>query len=118
MNEKEKLRDLVLQKEKEGKIVLSTFDGLIEADLEEFIKQPVEGLLYDLNRDRATVLTFIDDPKWINDYAVGLVIAKLKEKIANQALTQQTHCDDESWCCEARRGVCSGQNCINFTPVN
>jgi len=30
----------------------------------------------------------------------------------------QNHCDDESWCCEARKGVCSGQNCINFTPVS
>jgi len=81
MNEKEKFKNLVLQKEKEGKIILSTFDGLIETDLEEFITQPVEGLLYDLNRDRATVMTFIDDPKWVNDYAVSLVIAKLKEKI-------------------------------------
>jgi len=86
MSEEEKFRDLVLQKEKEGKIVFMTFNGPMEADLEEFIKQPTEGLLYDLNRDRVTVLTFIDDPKWVNDYAVGIVIAKLKEKIANHSL--------------------------------
>ena len=49
------------------------------ADLEEIIKQPTEGLLYDLNRDRATVLTLMDDPKWVNDFAVGLVITKLKK---------------------------------------
>ena len=59
-----------------------TIEGLMAVDLENFIKQPTEGILYDLNRDRATVLTFMREgnPKWINDYAVGLVIAKLKEK--------------------------------------
>jgi len=76
---KKEFRDLVLQKEKEGKIVFMTIEGPVEANLEEFIKQPAEGLLYDLNRDRVTVLTFLDDEKWVNDYAVGLVIAKLKE---------------------------------------
>jgi len=80
MTDKEKLKELVLQKEKEGKIVFMTLDGPKEADIEEFIKQPAEGILYDLNRDRATVMAFMDDPRWVNDYAVGLVIAKLKEK--------------------------------------
>ena len=79
MENKDKIRDLVLQKEKEGNVVFATFDGLMEAELEKFIEQPTEGLLYDLNRDRATVLTLIDDPKWVNDFAVGLVIKKLKE---------------------------------------
>ena len=77
----ESFKDLILRKSQEDKIVFLTFDGPMEADLEEFIKQPVEGILYDLNRDRATVLTFIgqDNPKWVNDFAVGLVIAKLKK---------------------------------------
>lgn len=75
----ERLKELILQKEKEGKIVFMTIEGPMEADLEQFIQQPTEGLLYDLNRDRATVLTFIPNPKWVNDYAVGLVIGKLKE---------------------------------------
>jgi len=84
MPNKDKLtdfKDLVLKKEKEGMIVFITFDGPKEVDLEKFIKQPTEGILYDLNRDRATVLTFIEDPKWVNDYAAGLVISKLKEKL-------------------------------------
>ena len=60
--DKEKsIKDLVLEKEKEGKVVLATWEGLKEADLEAIIKQPTEGLLYDLNRDKATVLTFISD---------------------------------------------------------
>lgn len=44
----------------------------------EFIKQPIEGMLYDLNRNEVTVLTLIEDPKWVNDYAVSKVIQELK----------------------------------------
>lgn len=80
MDNPKKLKDLILQKEKEGKVVFMTHEGPMEADLEEFISQPTEGLLYDLNRDRGTVLAFVDDPKWINDFAVNLVITKLKER--------------------------------------
>ena len=81
--QKESLKDLVLRKEKDGKVVFATADGFMEADIESFIKQPTEGLLYDLNRDRVTVLTFVGkgEIKWVNDFAVGLVIKKLKEII-------------------------------------
>ena len=80
-NKGKSFKDLVLKKEKEGKVVFMTYDGPMEADLEEFVKQPTAGILYDLNRDQAVVLTFIEDPKWVNDFAVGLVITRLKEKI-------------------------------------
>uniref|UniRef100_A0A6M3X4X4 Uncharacterized protein n=1 Tax=viral metagenome TaxID=1070528 RepID=A0A6M3X4X4_9ZZZZ len=75
-----KLIDYLLEKEKEGKICIMTIEGILEANLDDFIKQPTEGLLYDLNRDRVTTLTWIDNnsPKWINDFAVFLVITKLK----------------------------------------
>jgi hypothetical protein len=78
---KQEVKDLVLKMRDEGKVVFATFEGLSGAVLEDFIKQPAEGILYDLNRDGATVLTFIDDPKWVNDFAVGLVITKLKEQL-------------------------------------
>jgi hypothetical protein len=55
--------------------------GLASANIDEFIKQPLDGILYDLNRLPEVVLTFIDDPKWVNDYAVYLVIKRLKEKL-------------------------------------
>ena len=74
----ESFRDMVLEKEKEGKIVVMTFDGYMEADLDEIIKQPTEGLLWDLNRDKLTILSWIDEKKWVNDYATMLVITKLK----------------------------------------
>ena len=73
--------ELIQKKEKEGKIVIMTFEGLQEMNLKDMIKQPPEGILYDLNRDKMTVLTFIKDPKWINDYAVGLVITELKKQL-------------------------------------
>ena len=75
------LRDIILEKAEAGKVVLWTIEGLAEIDLDELVAQPTSGLLYDLNRDSATVLTFIDDPKWVNDYAVGLVITRLKEMV-------------------------------------
>ncbi len=76
-----KIQDLILEQEKQGKVVFRTIEGLASVPIDEFIKQPAEGILYDLNRDKVTVLTFIDDPKWVNDYAVGCVITKLKEVI-------------------------------------
>ena len=76
------LKDLILEKEKQGRIVIATWEGLAEADLDEIIKQPTEGLLYDLNRDRVTILTFLkDDDKWVNDFACMKVIERLKEII-------------------------------------
>ena len=84
MKEIEKIQALVLKKEKEGKVVINTIEGLQEIELAEFIKQPAEGILYDLNKDKATVLTFIEDEKWINDYACGLVITELKKQKENQ----------------------------------
>lgn len=69
----------VKEKKRDGIIVVMTTEGLQEMELSEFIKQPIDEILYDLNRDELTVLTFIKDPKWINDYACGLVIAELKK---------------------------------------
>ena len=76
-----KVRDLIFANEKDGRVVFNTIEGLMVAKLDEIILQPTEGLLYDLNRDRATVSAFLDDPKWINDYACALVIGALKNKI-------------------------------------
>ena len=75
----EDTRNMILSEAKNGNIVFATVDGLMLAKLDEFIDQPTEGLLYDLNRDGATILSQLDNPKWINDYAVMQVIRKLKE---------------------------------------
>ncbi len=75
---KDRLRDKILAEAEKGNIVIYTIEGLQVANLEEFIKQPAEGMLYDLNRDPATVLTFLENPKWVNDFAVSLVIKRLR----------------------------------------
>lgn len=62
-------------------VVLNTIEGLRAVELDKIIDQPADGLLYDLNRDECTIMTFIDDPEWINDYACAKVIRALKQRI-------------------------------------
>ena len=85
------IKDKVLKEYKKGNIIVAGIDGLQGMPIKEFIKQPVEGMLYDLNRDEATVLTLIDNPKWVNDYAVSKVIVALKNwiKELEEQLTKQ-----------------------------
>lgn len=74
----EELRDYILSEREKGNVVFHGLPGqLMSAPLEEFVKQPADGILYDLNRLEEIALTFIDDPKWVNDFAVALVIRKL-----------------------------------------
>ena len=75
------IKDKILKEYKKGNIIVAGIDGLQGMPIKEFIKQPVEGMLYDLNRDEVTVLTLIDNPKWVNDYAVSKVIVALKKRI-------------------------------------
>ena len=74
-------KEEVLMEGSHGNIIVSTFDGLQIANLLEVIEQPTNGLLYDLNRDAGTILTCLNDPKWVNDYACMQVIVALKNKI-------------------------------------
>ena len=71
------MKERILEEYKKGNIVFLTIDGLRTCPISEFVQQPVEGLLYDLNRDSATILSFIDDPKWVNDYALTQVLKYL-----------------------------------------
>lgn len=82
---------LIKDQEKEGRAVFLSFDGLHSVDVEAWIQQPVDGLLYDLNRDRVTAITWLAEGdgervleknhRWVNNYAVALVIRALKAKI-------------------------------------
>lgn len=78
------IKEKVLSEYAKGNIVVATFEGLQAMPIKDFIEQPTEGILYDLNRLEAVVLTFIHDPKWINDYAVAKVIQLLKSKLSEQ----------------------------------
>ena len=75
------IKDKIFEEEKKGNIVVNVDRGLEVYSLREFVNQSAEGLLYDLNRDEATILTWIDDPKWINDYACAMVIRYLMNKL-------------------------------------
>ena len=78
------IKDMILAESQKGNIVVSTFEGFQVAPLKEIIKQPIDGLLYDLNRNEAVVLTFINDPKWINDYAMMQVVRELKQQLEDK----------------------------------
>lgn len=77
------IKEIVLNARKEGKVVIWAIDGLRSIPLEELVEQPVEGLLYDLNRLEEIIMTYMDSPKWINDFACAQVIRYLKNKLEN-----------------------------------
>lgn len=81
MDDKECCKNIILDEYNKGNIVIMSHDGLKTCNLEKFVDQPIEGLLYDLNRDEATILTFIDEAKWINDFACAKVIRELKKRL-------------------------------------
>jgi len=81
LNQYENYRDAVLKEYEKGNIVCLGIEGEEVYKLENFIKQPAEGILYDLNRGEEVVLCFIKDQKWVNDYAVAKVIRALKKEI-------------------------------------
>lgn len=81
------LKEMVLAEYTRGNIVVSRFDGLGVGNLEAIMQQPIEGILYDCNRDEGTILTFLNDPKWVNDYALMKICKHLYKE--NQELKEQ-----------------------------
>ena len=81
----ESIRDKVLAECDKGNLVYADIEGLKSIKFEDFIKQPLEGMLYDINRNAATILTFIEDPKWVNDFA----LTKLLEYYYNKCKEQE-----------------------------
>lgn len=77
----ENIKKLVLEEEEKGNIVYNTPFGLYSAELDTFLSQSAKSMLYDLNRDFWTILTQIDDIKWVNDYALSKVVIELKKRL-------------------------------------
>lgn len=79
----EDLQNLILSKKKEGKIVFYNLEGLVEAKMENIVQQPASGLLWDLNRDMATLLSRAseDNPYWVNDLALANITEYLINKV-------------------------------------
>ena len=81
----ESIRDKVLSEWDKGNLVYADFDGLKSIKFEDFIKQPLEGMLYDINRCLPVIMTYINEPKWVNDFA----LTKLLEYYYNKCKEQE-----------------------------
>ena len=82
--EKKKWSEIVLEERDKGNVVFLCIDEVMCAPVKEIIKQPADGLLWDLNRDEATALSFMDQEgmtHWVNNFAVALTIRALKARI-------------------------------------
>ncbi len=82
-DDKKKFSELVLAERDKGNVVLLVLDEILSAPVKDIVKQPVDGLLWDLNRDEATALSFMDEEgmnHWVNNFAVALVIRELKRE--------------------------------------
>ena len=82
----EKILSSVIEHAKKGEIIFTTIEGPMVANIEDFIKQGAEGVLYDLKKDLAVLYTFFKatgELRYINDIAIANVlkytINKLKE---------------------------------------
>lgn len=80
----ERTQKLILERKAEGKLVF--FDGigrLVSCPIEEMCDQPIEGLLYDLNRGEETILALAkaDNIQWVNNFAATQVIKYLYNRV-------------------------------------
>ena len=75
----EKTLEIIKQNEAQGAVVFMTSFGLMACNMERFVKQSADGLLFDLNRDEATILTLGEQglERWVNDYATAKVVRYL-----------------------------------------
>ena len=78
--DKEELKRLVLDEWEKGFIVYRTIEGLEKQELSDFVRQPIEGQLYDINRDIATCLAFIDEPMGVNNFASMVLLRYYYDK--------------------------------------
>ena len=68
----------------ECKVLYNTCEGLMECKIEDLVNQNTDGLLYDLNRDTATVLTIFDEQKLMNELAMINVLKFLHGQYRNK----------------------------------
>ena len=76
-----KLSELLVREQRNGNIVVMDEEGLCRCKLSEFVKQPLEGQLYDINRLESVILSFVDkDTHWVNDYALVQLVRYYYDK--------------------------------------
>ena len=86
----ESIRDKVLAEWDKGNLVYADIDGLKSIKFEDFIKQPLEGMLYDINRCLPVIVTYIEDPKWVNDFALTKLLEYYYNKCKEYEKTLST----------------------------
>lgn len=83
-DKKKKWSEIVLEAKDDGRVVFLCIDEVLTAPVKEIIKQPADGLLWDLNRDEVTALSWMNKDgmiHWVNNFAVALVIRELKSQL-------------------------------------
>lgn len=83
----------ILELEKENEIVFMTESGLMTSSIEKIIKQPIEGLLYDLNRDKTSLMTMVNSKslRWVNDMALVNVLKYVLDKLNDSNSDSSKH---------------------------
>ena len=87
METKNELLEKILSLQADNKIAFMTIDGLQGGPIEDFVNQSIEGQLYDLNRDRATLYSMANENKnkrWVNDLAFVYLYEYTNELIEKQ----------------------------------
>ena len=79
----EQTLDVIRNQEKYGNITIETIEGLAVIPLDDIVNWEADSLLYDLNRDKATTIALGREgmERWINDYAVAVVIEYLLNEL-------------------------------------
>ena len=78
--------ELIEEQRAKGNIAFMTIDGLKGSTIDNIINQPIEGILYDLNRDYATIITLAKNSKnlrWINDLALSDLFKEIFKRYKN-----------------------------------
>jgi len=68
----------------EGCVLFNTCEGVVKMKLKDIVNQPTDGLLYELNRDEATVTTIFDEQKLMNELATINVLKFLHGQYGNK----------------------------------
>lgn len=117
-----KSKDYILQKSHEGIIVLPLLEGYGEMGLKEFITQPIDGILYDL--DLMEEQCDLNTKEGIRRYAMAKVIRALRDiqkgstkdnwrSIQRQCVYKYENTDSSARClyCGLKNGPCSDLHC-------
>ena len=63
----------------DDKVAVATIEGVYTYAISDLLNQPIEGLLYDLNRDNATNYTRLEqgDMRAVNDIAIAKILTRI-----------------------------------------